>query len=171
LLWINLILQSGKWGADLEVREISLAIDTPHGVVLIVGCGHPTIQKIIEQTKATTNKPIHLLLGGMHLLPAKDDQIKEIATYLRDDAKVDYIVPAHCTGEPAFVILKEVFGGKDIYAGLGATVVAGREVTAEAEAGQQVKYAMDTDDYRSYRAALAGGYYRSLLGPRSRLAN
>ena len=63
------------------------------------------------------------------------------------------------------------FGDKDVYAGLGATVVAGKEVRAEAEAGQPVKYAMDTDDYRSYRAALAGGPYRPLLGPRSRLAN
>jgi 7,8-dihydropterin-6-yl-methyl-4-(beta-D-ribofuranosyl)aminobenzene 5'-phosphate synthase len=167
----NLILQSGKWGADLEVRELSLAIDTPDGVVLIVGCSHPTIQKIVEDTKATLNKPIHLLLGGMHLLPAKDDQIKEIATFLHDDAKVDYIVPAHCTGEPAFVVLKEVFGDKDVYAGLGATVVAGREVTAEAEIGQPVNFAMDTDDYRSYRAALAGGLYRPLLGPNRRLAN
>jgi 7,8-dihydropterin-6-yl-methyl-4-(beta-D-ribofuranosyl)aminobenzene 5'-phosphate synthase len=167
----NLLLQSGKWGADLELREISLAIDTPDGVVLIVGCSHPTIQKIVEETKATTGQPIHLLLGGMHLLPAKDDQIKEIATFLRDDAKVDYIAPAHCTGEPAFVILKETFGDKDVYAGLGATVVAGKEVRAEAEAGQPVKYAMDADDYRSYRAALASGLYRPLLGPRSRLSN
>ena len=166
-----LILLSGTWGADLEVKEISLAIDTPDGIVLIVGCSHPTIQKIVEDTKATLNKPIHLLLGGMHLLPAKDDQIKEIATFLHDDAKVDYIVPAHCTGEPAFVVLKEVFGDKDVYAGLGATVVAGREVTAEAEIGQPVKFAMDTDDYRSYRAALAGGLYRPLLGPNRRLAN
>ena len=44
----HLILLSGKWGADLEVREISLAIDTPDGIVLIVGCSHPTIEKIVE---------------------------------------------------------------------------------------------------------------------------
>jgi 7,8-dihydropterin-6-yl-methyl-4-(beta-D-ribofuranosyl)aminobenzene 5'-phosphate synthase len=59
----------------------------------------------------------------MHLLPAKDDQIKEIATFLRHDAIVEYIVPAHCTGEPAFVILREVFDDKDVYAGFGATGV------------------------------------------------
>jgi hypothetical protein len=87
------------------------------------------------------------------------------------DAKIDYIVPAHCTGEAAFVILKEVLGDKDVYAGLGGTVVAGREVTAEAEIGQPVKFAMDTDDYRSYRAALAAGLYRPLLGPSRRLTN
>src|SRR5215469_3381380 len=68
----HLILQSGTWGADLEVREISLAIDTPDGIVLIVGCSHPTIEKILEAAKGVINKPIHLILGGTHLLPAKD---------------------------------------------------------------------------------------------------
>src|SRR5262249_20731659 len=33
----HLILLNGTWGADLEVKEISLAIDTPDGIVLIVG--------------------------------------------------------------------------------------------------------------------------------------
>jgi 7,8-dihydropterin-6-yl-methyl-4-(beta-D-ribofuranosyl)aminobenzene 5'-phosphate synthase len=38
----HLILLNGTWGVDLEVKEISLAIDTPDGIVLIVGCSHPT---------------------------------------------------------------------------------------------------------------------------------
>jgi len=167
----HIISLTGKWGADFELREISLALDTSEGLVLIVGCSHTMIEKIVQEAKTTLNKPIHLILGGLHLLPAKDDQIKTIAAFLHDDAHVDFIAPAHCTGEPAFAILKESFGDKYVYTGLGATVVAGREVRAEAEGGQPVKYAMDTDDYRSYRTALAGGPYRSLLGPRSRLAN
>ena len=80
----HLILLNGSWGADLEVKEISLAIDTPDGIVLIVGCSHPTIEKIVEAAKKIINKPIHLVLGGTHLLPAKDDQITSIAISLRD---------------------------------------------------------------------------------------
>src|SRR5262249_25041194 len=78
----HLILLNGTWGADLEVKEISLAIDTPDGIVLIVGCSHPTIEKIVEAAKGAINKPIHLVLGGTHLLPGKDDQISSIATPL-----------------------------------------------------------------------------------------
>ncbi len=152
----HIIPLTGKWGADFELREISLAIDTPDGVILIVGCSHPTIQKIVQETRATITKPIHLILGGLHLIPAKDEQIKEIAAFLHDDAKVEFIVPTHCTGEPAFAILKETFGDKYVYAGLGSTVVAGRTVTAEVEAGQPVKYAMDAEDFQTYREALAG---------------
>jgi len=166
----NIIALTGKWGADFELREISLAMDTPGGVVLVVGCSHTTIEKIVQQTKATINKPIHLILGGLHLLPAKDDQIKAIAAFLHDDAKVEFVAPAHCTGEPAFGILKESFGDKYVYTGLGSTTVVGEKVTVKAEAGQPMQHAMDADDYRSYREALAAGPYRALLGGRSQFA-
>ena len=165
----HLILQSGTWGADLEVREISLAIDTPDGIVLIVGCSHPTIEKIVEAAKGVINKPIHLVLGGMHLLPAKDDQITRIAASLRDTWGVRYIAPAHCTGEPAFAILKEMFGDRYVYAGLGTTVLLGPKVTIKAEAGQPTRDAMDEEDLRGYRAAMAGGPLRALLGKDRRL--
>ena len=117
-------------------------------------CSHTTIEKIVQQTKATINKPIHLILGGLHLLPAKDDQIKAIAAFLHDDAKVEFIAPTHCTGEPAFAILKDSFGDKYVYTGLGSTTVVGEKVTVKAEAGEPVKHAMDADDYRGYREAL-----------------
>src|SRR5262244_3712174 len=102
----HLILLNGTWGVDLEVKEISLAIDTPDGTVLIVGCSHSTIEKIVEAATLATNKPIHLIVGGLHLLPAKDEEIQRIANALRGTWKVSWIAPGHCTGEPAFEILK-----------------------------------------------------------------
>ena len=160
----HLILLNGTWGADLEVKEISLAIDTPDGIVLIVGCSHPTIEKIVEAAKNTINKPIHLVLGGTHLLPAKDDQISTIAASLRDTWSVRYLAPVHCTGEPAFAILKQTFGDHYVYAGLGTTVLLGPKVTVKAEAGQPNKEAMDAEDLRSYRDAMLRGPLRALLG-------
>ena len=166
----HLILLNGTWGADLEVKEISLAIDTPDGIILIVGCSHPTIEKIVEAAKNTINKPIHLVLGGTHLLPATNDQISSIATSLHDKWSVQYIAPVHCTGEIAFAILKETFGDRYIYAGLGTTVLLGPKVTVKAEAGQPNKMAIDEEDLRSYRAALMLGPFRSFLGGGERLA-
>src|SRR3984893_12176438 len=141
-----LILLSGTWGVDLAVKEISLAIDTPDGIILIVGCSHPTIEKIVEAAKSTINKPVHLVLGGTHLLPAKDDQISSIAANRPDNLSVRYIAPAHCTGEPAFAILKETFGDRYIYGGLGTMVLLGPKVTVEAAAGQAARTAMDEGD-------------------------
>ena len=151
----HLILLKGSWGVDLDVMEISLAIDTPDGIVLVVGCSHPTIEKIVEAAKAAINKPIHLVIGGTHLLPAKDDEIVRIATALRDEWKVEFIAPVHCTGEAAFAVLKQIFGDYYVYAGLGTTLVLGPTVKTLAEADQPRMQAMDDDDLRSYRTLLA----------------
>jgi 7,8-dihydropterin-6-yl-methyl-4-(beta-D-ribofuranosyl)aminobenzene 5'-phosphate synthase len=159
----HLIMLNGTWGVDLEVKEISLAIDTPDGIVLIVGCSHPTIEKIVEAAKSTINKPIHLVLGGTHLLPAQNDQINSIAVSLRDNWRVQYLAPGHCTGEPAFAILKEAFGDRYVYAGLGTTILLGPKVIVKAEAGQPERKAMDEGDMRSYREAMKTGPLRAFL--------
>jgi 7,8-dihydropterin-6-yl-methyl-4-(beta-D-ribofuranosyl)aminobenzene 5'-phosphate synthase len=151
----HLILLKGPWGVDLDVMEISLAIDTPDGIVLVVGCSHPTIEKVVEAGKAAINKPVHLVVGGTHLLPANDEQIQSIATALRDTWKVAWIAPVHCTGEPAFAILKQAFGDRYVYAGLGTTVVLGSTVKSVAEAGQPTMYAMDDEDLCTYTAGVS----------------
>lgn len=118
----HLILLKGPWGVDLDVMEMSSAIDTPEGIILVVGCSHPTIKKIVEVTQKTLQKPIRLVLGGLHLLPSQNEEIQRIATVLHDTLKVETIAPVHCTGEPAFEILKETFANRYLYAGLGTTI-------------------------------------------------
>jgi 7,8-dihydropterin-6-yl-methyl-4-(beta-D-ribofuranosyl)aminobenzene 5'-phosphate synthase len=112
----------------------------------------------------------NLVLGGTHLLPAKDDQIRSIGVSLRETWGVRYLAPVHCTGEPAFAILKETFGDHYVYAGLGTTVLLGPKITVKAEAGQPNKEAMDEGDLRSYRDAMLRGPLRALLGGGKRLA-
>jgi 7,8-dihydropterin-6-yl-methyl-4-(beta-D-ribofuranosyl)aminobenzene 5'-phosphate synthase len=36
------------------------------GIVLIVGCGHQTIERIIDRAKALFDEPIHGIIGGLH---------------------------------------------------------------------------------------------------------
>src|SRR6185312_7718674 len=68
---IHLIsLISDKTGT-LELHELSLAINTPEGMVLVVGCSHPGIDKIVEAASTITPR-IHLIAGGLHLLVASD---------------------------------------------------------------------------------------------------
>jgi 7,8-dihydropterin-6-yl-methyl-4-(beta-D-ribofuranosyl)aminobenzene 5'-phosphate synthase len=122
---VHLILLKGTWGVDLDVMEISLAIDTPEGTVLIVGCGHPTIEKIVETATTLIGKPVHLLIGGLHLLPADNKETQRIADTLHDTWKVQWMAPGHCTGEPAFAILRRTFGDHYLYAGLGTTLILG----------------------------------------------
>jgi 7,8-dihydropterin-6-yl-methyl-4-(beta-D-ribofuranosyl)aminobenzene 5'-phosphate synthase len=105
----------------LEMRELSLAIDTPGGMVIVVGCSHPGIDKIVAAA-ATINPRTHLITGGFHLVVTSDPDIGKIVGALHDTYKVEYVAPGHCTGEPAFAALKKSFGDHYIYAGLGTTV-------------------------------------------------
>jgi 7,8-dihydropterin-6-yl-methyl-4-(beta-D-ribofuranosyl)aminobenzene 5'-phosphate synthase len=104
-----------------ELKELSLAIDTPNGLVVLVGCSHPGILNIV-QAAAKIKPQIHLIAGGFHLVTAADETIAQIATALRDQWQVAYIAPGHCTGEPTFNALRKAFGDRYVYAGLGTTL-------------------------------------------------
>jgi 7,8-dihydropterin-6-yl-methyl-4-(beta-D-ribofuranosyl)aminobenzene 5'-phosphate synthase len=116
-------LVSDKPGT-LELRELSLAIETPDGLVLLVGCSHPGIEKILPAA-AAIDKHVHLVLGGLHLLTASDPDIASAVASLHDTWSVDYIAPGHCTGEPGFAALKKAFGERYLYAGLGSRLTLG----------------------------------------------
>ena len=117
---IHLIALVSDKPTTLELRELSLAIDTPDGIVLVVGCSHPGIDKIVEAA-ASINPRIHLVAGGFHLVVAKDEEIEKIVSSLHDKWGVEYVAPGHCTGEPTFAALKRAFGERYLYAGLGTT--------------------------------------------------
>ena len=118
---IHLIaLVSDKPGA-LELLELSLAVNTPEGMAIVVGCSHPGIDKIVAAA-AAINPRIHVIAGGLHLVVTSDSDIERIVTALRDTFKVKYVAPGHCTGEPAFTALKTAFGYRYLYAGLGTTL-------------------------------------------------
>jgi 7,8-dihydropterin-6-yl-methyl-4-(beta-D-ribofuranosyl)aminobenzene 5'-phosphate synthase len=47
--------------------ENSLAFNVAgKGIVLIIGCGHQTIERIIERTQALFDEPIYAVIGGLH---------------------------------------------------------------------------------------------------------
>ncbi|MFL5436713.1 MAG: MBL fold metallo-hydrolase, partial [Myxococcales bacterium] len=121
---IRLVATVSDKPTTLELRELSLAIDTPDGIVLVVGCSHPGIDKIVEAAMAIDPR-IHLIAGGLHLVVAKDADIDGIVTALRDRYKVSYIAPGHCTGEPTFAALEKAFARRYLYAGLGTTLALG----------------------------------------------
>ena len=118
---ISLVPTVSNVKGTLELRELTLAINTPHGLVLVVGCSHPGVEEILSAA-SRLNSHIHMLLGGLHLVKTPDAEIERLANALHDQWKIDRIAPGHCTGEPAFAKLKQVFGDSYVYAGLGSRV-------------------------------------------------
>lgn len=105
----------------LELKELSLAIKSPQGVILIVGCSHPGVEHILQEASAI-DPHMHILFGGLHQLQKSDPEVERIATVLHDQYKLDLVAPGHCTGEPAFAALKTTFGDHYVYAGVGTVI-------------------------------------------------
>ena len=104
-----------------ETPELSLVIDTPKGQIVVVGCSHPGIERILASV--TNRDPrISLIVGGLHLVTTPKADIERLALALRGKWKIDRIAPGHCTGELAFAILQRIFGKRYGYAGVGTLI-------------------------------------------------
>jgi 7,8-dihydropterin-6-yl-methyl-4-(beta-D-ribofuranosyl)aminobenzene 5'-phosphate synthase len=83
---ITLIALVSDAPGTMELKELSLAVNTSEGIVLVVGCSHPGIERIVEAA-AAINPKIHLIAGGFHLVVASDDVIAKTVAALKDTFK------------------------------------------------------------------------------------
>lgn len=104
-----------------DLRELALAIETPAGQVVIVGCSHPGVRTVLEEVRRDGAK-VRLLAGGFHWVTMPEPEIRRMANELRTEFKVASVAPGHCTGEAAFKELQAVFGDRYVYAGVGAVI-------------------------------------------------
>lgn len=108
---------------DLEgFPELSLALKTEKGIVLITGCSHSKVEEIVRATKQYLGANIELVEGGFHLLPYDATYITNLAHLMKDDLGVHRVAPAHCTGNLAFKIFRDIYGENYNYAGVESEV-------------------------------------------------
>jgi 7,8-dihydropterin-6-yl-methyl-4-(beta-D-ribofuranosyl)aminobenzene 5'-phosphate synthase len=104
-----------------EMNELSLAIRTPEGLALVVGCSHPGIEKILEAaTRIDAN--LYTVTGGFHLVVTPPEEVQRVASVLSDTLKIKRVAPGHCTGELGFKVLMEQFKDRFDQVGLGQTI-------------------------------------------------
>jgi 7,8-dihydropterin-6-yl-methyl-4-(beta-D-ribofuranosyl)aminobenzene 5'-phosphate synthase len=104
-----------------EMKEISMAVRTPQGLVVIVGCSHPGIEKILEAASKIDSR-IYSVFGGFHLVDISDAEVTRMASSFRDKWKIERMAPGHCTGQFAFAEFIRVYGSKLDHAGLGSVI-------------------------------------------------
>ncbi len=69
-----------------DVREQSLVVTVPGGLLIVTGCAHPHISRIID--RVSREGPVWGLIGGLHTVTAEDiDALAGVA----------YISASHCT--------------------------------------------------------------------------
>ena len=57
--------------------EQSLAVNVEgKGIVLIVGCGHPTLQRIVDRAEMLFDEPVYGLVGGLHYPVTASREVK-----------------------------------------------------------------------------------------------
>ena len=153
---VHLIALVSDKPGTMELKELSLAIQTSEGLVLVVGCSHPGIDRIVEAASKIDPR-LHLIAGGLHLVVTADADIARLAATLHDTYHVKWMAPGHCTGEPAFAALQEAFGDHYLYAGLGEVIGLGSN--PRAEVATPVRHAFDDNDGATYRET----YRRTLI--------
>lgn len=103
----------GTW-----IKEQSLVIKTSKGLIVITGCAHPGIVKIVKTAKTQLKSDVYLVLGGFHLCWMNAWQIKGIVNGVKKEG-VKIVAPCHCSGDLARSTFKKAYGESFILVGAG----------------------------------------------------
>jgi 7,8-dihydropterin-6-yl-methyl-4-(beta-D-ribofuranosyl)aminobenzene 5'-phosphate synthase len=107
---------------DPLVDDQALFFDTEVGLVVLLGCGHAGVVNTLEYIQHITGgRPIHAILGGLHLLTASPERMeKTIAAFRQLD--IQRLGAAHCTGLPALAQLWNALPGRCFSCAVGASL-------------------------------------------------
>jgi len=97
-------------------KEQSLVILSKKGLVVITGCAHPGIVKIVKKAKEMfPQKEVYLVLGGFHHPP------KKVVSELKK-LKVKKVAPSHCSGDEIRELFKKEYQNDFIENGVGKII-------------------------------------------------
>ena len=109
----------------MELNEISMAIKTSKGLVVVVGCSHPGIEKILG-VAAQIDPKISTIVGGLHLVDKTDEVATQIVSNFANKWKLDRVAAGHCTGGFAQAKIAELFKERHDHSGLGEVIALPR---------------------------------------------
>jgi 7,8-dihydropterin-6-yl-methyl-4-(beta-D-ribofuranosyl)aminobenzene 5'-phosphate synthase len=105
----------------VDMNELSLAIRTPKGLAVVVGCSHPGVEKVLADA-AKLDPKLFTVTGGFHLVMTPEAEVRRVADTLADTLHIERVAPGHCTSELAFSIFMERFEDRFDAAGVGAVL-------------------------------------------------
>jgi len=116
------------------IGEQGLVLDTPDGLVLVTGCAHPGLERMVEAVSENLGRPVAAVVGGFHLREWSEGAILELIAALKSRG-VAKVAPSHCTGELATALFREAWGGNFLEGGCSAMIaIGGDHGTAETAA-------------------------------------
>ena len=112
----NSSLLAGRAGERLQddfTDELTVALRSEDGLVVMTGCSHRGVVNIIDQVKAyCPNCPIAALIGGFHLFDEKESQesLERVVSELVAEIPDAHVLAGHCTETRAADMLSDAFG-------------------------------------------------------------
>ena len=100
--------------------ELTLALQTKNGEVLVTGCSHSSLDLIAITAKNVVKRDLYALVGGYHLIPYDATFISGQIKRLKETYGIKKVAPGHCTGHLAFKLLRDAYGESYLLAGLGS---------------------------------------------------
>jgi 7,8-dihydropterin-6-yl-methyl-4-(beta-D-ribofuranosyl)aminobenzene 5'-phosphate synthase len=120
----HLVIPDGKGGYALDPfrDDLSLALTTDKGLVILLGCAHAGVINIIEHFREKTGEErICALIGGTHLGPASEEQFQATLTRLKH-YRIARLGLSHCTGLIRGARLFQEFSGRSFFAAAGTVL-------------------------------------------------
>ena len=114
--------KDGRRIPDPIEDDNSVVVETPKGLVVILGCAHAGIINILDYVQDKLKKNIHAVIGGTHLKPANDDRMEKTIQRLKE-MNIQCIGVSHCTGPEKAAVLYHEFGDKFAFANAGSEFV------------------------------------------------
>ncbi|HEX2907064.1 MAG TPA: hypothetical protein VHO69_09410 [Phototrophicaceae bacterium] len=95
--------------ADPDVEQSLLVNVEGVGVVVIAGCGHPGIQKMMQRADALFDEPIVGFVGGLHYPTSDGRDIQPNLDFLKTYHPVIVAPSAHDSSQPALDAIRAAF--------------------------------------------------------------
>lgn len=112
----------GDYCQDPLRDDLSLALRTKKGLVILLGCAHAGVINIIDHFKEQSgDERIYALIGGTHLGPASEEQFQATLASLKQN-RIAKIGLSHCTGLNRGAQLFQEFSGRSFFAAAGTVL-------------------------------------------------
>jgi len=110
------------WQPDKLKDDLAIVLNTEQGLIIILGCAHRGIINTIYHAQQLTGvKPVHMVLGGSHLISASEERLWLTIAALKE-LGVQRLGLSHCTGLPVISLLAQEFGDKFFFNTAGTSL-------------------------------------------------
>ncbi len=108
--------EMGRW-----IKEQSLIIRTSQGLIILTGCAHPGIVRIVRQAQKLFRDEVLLVAGGFHLSRTAQPELVRIVNSFKK-LGVRYAGPCHCSGESARQLFQQEYRDNYLAIGVGKVI-------------------------------------------------